>query len=200
MIGLVIYASSWLVFAVFHSMLARQVVQARLEAFLGSYYRLAYNLLAVLKISLVLAIGKIWLSNNRYPFFESKIALVTSFGTYVLGFIVLLVALAVYDLGRFSGITQIITGERISSLSNEPLQRRYLNRWVRHPLYTGAFLILWGGANSSLGLWTAVFGTIYLIIGTSFEERKLMRIYGDEYSVYQQEVPKYFPSFIRIIQ
>lgn len=176
-------------------MLARQIVQARLEAFLGSCYRLAYNLLAAIKISLVFYVGMVWLSDNQFPFFESKAITIIASGIRVLGFVVLLVALAVYDLGRFSGVTQVIKGERVSSLSNEPLQRRYLNQWVRHPLYTGAFLILWGGASSSLGLWTAVFGTLYLVVGTSFEERKLKRIYGNEYLVYQQEVPMYFPSF-----
>ena len=104
-----------------------------------------------------------------------------------------MLALSMYDIGRFSGITQAITGEKLSSTSNEPLQRRFLNRWVRHPLYTAAFLLLWGGAVSTLGLWTAVWGTLYLIIGTFFEEQKLVRIYGDDYRLYQREVPKYFP-------
>ena len=105
-------------------------------------------------------------------------------------------ALSMYDLGRFSGITQLITGEKTSSASNEPLQRQFLNRWVRHPLYTAAFFLLWGGATSTLGLWTAIWGTIYLIIGTLFEERKLVRIYGNDYRIYQREVPRYFPALI----
>lgn len=193
--GPFIYAVSWLIFAFLHSILARQFVQIRLESFLGSYYRLTYNLVAAIKLSIVFYIGKIYLSHTRFTLIEDNIAVIAVAGLQLLGFIVLIVALMVYDIGRFSGITQIMTAEKVSSLSNEPLQRRGLNRWVRHPLYTGAFLILWGGAISSFGLWTAVFGTLYLIIGTSFEEHKLVQIYGDEYLRYQQEVPKYFPSF-----
>lgn len=111
----------------------------------------------------------------------------------MLGYIVLLAALLKYDVGRFAGITQMFTGERVSASTSEPLQRQGLNRWVRHPLYTGAFLILWGGVVSLFDLWTAIWGTVYLLIGTMFEERKLLRIYGDEYQQYQKEVPRYFP-------
>ena len=106
---------------------------------------------------------------------------------------VLLAALAKYDLGRFSGITQLFTGERVSAVSNEPLQISGLNKRVRHPLYTGAFLLLWGGAINSFELWTAIWGSVYLVIGTVFEERKLVSIYGDDYRRYQQQVPRYFP-------
>lgn len=102
-------------------------------------------------------------------------------------------ALIKYDIGRFAGVTQLFTGEQLSSESNEPLQIGGLNRWVRHPLYTGAFLMLWGGAINSFELWTAIWGSVYLVIGTLFEERKLVRIYGHEYRQYQQQVPRYFP-------
>lgn len=192
--GLFIYALAWLVFALLHSILARQALQAKLESFLGSYYRLTYNIVAAVKITTVLYIGTVFLNTNRFPLLESKAAIIAASGLHLLGYIVLALALIVYDLGRFSGVTQILTGERVSSSTNEPLQRRFLNKWVRHPLYTGAFLILWGGATSSLGLWTAVLGTLYLLIGTSFEERKLRNIYGEEYRLYQKEVPRYFPS------
>lgn len=183
-----------MIFAVIHSMLARHLVQSALEKLFGRCYRLMYNLLAVIKLSIVLYIGSICLSSARFSFLDSSALLVVVFAIQLIGFVVLLLALLAYDLGRFSGITQVLTGELITHNSGEPLQRQFLNQWVRHPLYTGALLILWGGADSSLGFWTAVFGSVYLIIGTLFEERKLIKIYGDEYQTYQKEVPKYFPS------
>lgn len=192
--SLLIYALCWLAFAVVHSVLARQFIQLRLEVFFGSYYRLTYNLLAAIKIIAVLYIGETLLSNTRFPLFDNTAAVVTTLSVQLIGIIVLAVALAAYDIGRFSGITQVVNKERVSTSFNEPLQRRLLNKWVRHPLYTGALLVLWGGAVSSFGLCTALLGTLYLRIGTSFEERKLRNIYGEEYQRYQQEVPKYFPA------
>ena len=192
--GPIIYATSWLIFAALHSMLARQSVQLQIERLLGNYYRLIYNLAAVLKILIVLHIGRIWLDDTRFIFLDNNAAYFTSLAIKFLGAAVLASAIVTYDIGRFFGITQVLTGERVSSSFNEPLQRRFLNRWVRHPLYTGAFLILWGGAVSTFDIWTAIWGTLYLLIGTSFEEQKLISIYGDQYRTYQQEVPRYFPS------
>ena len=191
----VIYIISWLIFGWLHSVLARQSIQRQLEKFLGSYYRLTYNLVAVVKISTVLYVGKIWLDDTQFNFLDNNAVYFIFLAVKLLGATVLVMAIMTYDIGRFSGVTQVITGERISSSSNEPLQRRFLNRWVRHPLYTGAFLVLWGGAMSTFDTWTAILGTLYLLIGTHFEERKLVNIYGDQYRTYQQEVPRYFPSF-----
>jgi protein-S-isoprenylcysteine O-methyltransferase Ste14 len=54
-------------------------------------------------------------------------------------------------------------------------------------------MFLWGGATSSFGFWTALFASAYFIIGTKFEERKLVRLYGDAYRQYQESVSMYFP-------
>ena len=191
--GTFFYALAWLLFAALHSLLARPVIQKKAEVYLGRSYRLAYNLFALLTIVLVLLAGKHWLNGTRFSVFDNKIVFMSALCIQMLGYIVLLAALLKYDVGRFAGITQMFTGERVSASISEPLQRQGLNRWVRHPLYTGAFLILWGGVVSLFDLWTAIWGTVYLLIGTMFEERKLLRIYGDEYQQYQKEVPRYFP-------
>jgi len=194
-LGILLYASAWFLFALTHSLLARPAIQKKLEGFLGRWYRFLYNTLAALTILAVLYAGRIWLNSGTFAVFESELISVLANGIRLVGLIVLVVAFASYDIGRFVGITQVMTGERISSSSNEPLQRNGLNRWVRHPLYTGAFLMLWGGAVSLFDIWTAVWGTTYLVIGTKFEERKLVKIYRDEYLNYQKEVPRYFPRF-----
>ena len=193
MINLTLYAFAWFLFGAAHSLLARHTVQQRLEPYFGRAYRLLYNLFAGVKILAVLLFGKYLLSESRFDFLNHQFIDFASFGIQALGGIVLVVAFASYDIGRFIGITQLFTGERVSVVSSEALQRNGLNRWVRHPLYTGAFLMLWGGAINSFELWTAIWGTVYLVIGTMFEERKLIRIYGDDYRHYQQQVPRYFP-------
>ena len=191
--GILLYALLWLLFAVKHSLLARVAVQAKLERYLGHWYRFVYNLVAAITILLVYIAGRYLLANNGFSILDNSIGAVLSITLQIAGLITLLVALTQYDIGRFSGITQLRTKERLSEASHEPLQQRGLNRWVRHPLYTGAFLVLWGGAGSSLGLWTAIWGSLYLVIGTHFEERKLIALYKDNYRQYQQQVPRYFP-------
>ena len=193
--GILLYASAWFLFALTHSALARPAIQEYLEVFLGRWYRFLYNALATTTILMVLFAGRVLLSSDVLTGFQNDLFAVLMNGIRFIGLVVLVVALTSYDIGRFVGITQVITGERLSSPNIEPLQRSGLNRWVRHPLYTGAFLTLWGGAISLFDVWTAIFGTVYLVIGTRFEERKLVKIYQTEYLNYQKEVPRYFPRF-----
>jgi len=192
--GLFKYALAWLLFAMVHSLLARPLIQQRIENYLGCSYRLIYNLLALVSISAVFVAGRHWISGSTISIFHNSVVLVISQLIQLSGVVVFLIALAYYDIGRFAGITQLFTGEKISASANEPLQRRGLNLYVRHPLYTGAFMLLWGGAVSPLDIWTAIWGTVYFLIGTFFEERKLINIYGDDYRRYMAEVPRYFPG------
>jgi len=191
--GVVAYAAAWMFFAVVHSMLARPAVQQPVEAALRGWYRMIYNLISFAGLATVFVVGKEFLSGNSFSVFTNPTLTLASTAVRVGGIALMVVAFSTYDVGRFVGITQIISGERLGSAETEPFQRLGLNHWVRHPLYTGAFLVLWAGAASSFGLWTAVWGSLYIVIGSVFEERKLVRIYGADYTNYQKEVPRFFP-------
>ena len=108
--GMFFYALAWFLFAALHSLLARPIVQKKVEAYLGRSYRLAYNFVALFSITLVLFAGRHWLNGTRFSVFDSKIVFMSAFGLQILGYLVLLVALLKYDVGRFAGITQIFTG------------------------------------------------------------------------------------------
>jgi len=64
---------------------------------------------------------------------------------------------------------------------------------VQHPLYSGWFLVLWGQAQTEFTPATAVWGSFYLLIGTAFEERRLIARYGQIYEIYRKRVPAYLP-------
>lgn len=78
------------------------------------------------------------------------------------------------------------------------LQQSGLHKYVRHPLYFGTLLFVWGLfllfpllsnliAASSL--------TVYVFIGIQLEEQKLFLEYGEEYEQYSKRVPKLIPKF-----
>ncbi len=108
----------------------------------------------------------------------------------VLGLIILVAALRHYDLGQFAGTAQI-RGPKEDLI--EPLHLTGLHTYVRHPIYAGATLILWGNAQDDFGLATALFGSVYLVIGTWLEERQLVETYGDAYRDYRRKVPAVVP-------
>ena len=67
-------------------------------------------------------------------------------------------------------------------------------RLVRHPLYLGFILALWGGPAMSIG--HALFAgslTLYILVAIRFEERDLMRQLGEPYVAYRQRVPMLVP-------
>ncbi len=69
-------------------------------------------------------------------------------------------------------------------------------RYVRHPIYTGLLLALFGTALET-GAWRGIIG--FVLIAAAFiykyktEERFLTRKFGDDYSRYKTEVPGLVP-------
>lgn len=73
-----------------------------------------------------------------------------------------------------------------------------LYRWMRHPLYTSAFLLMWAAPTLSWNTLAFNLGvTAYLVIGSIFEEQKLRDEFGSAYDEYRQRTPAFFPRIIR---
>lgn len=177
-----VYALAWASFGFGHSMLAGHARQ----------WRLAYNLVAVVHIALVVAGGRYLLAG--VPFAVPGWAGTIMTMVQVLGWGLLAWALKGYDLGLLAGTRQLREGLKgPAAPTDEPLAASGLNAWVRHPLYAGALLILWGGADGAYGLATAGWGSLYLFIGTFFEERRLLALYGAAYADYRRRVPAFIP-------
>ena len=122
--GILLYAGAWFLFAVTHSLLARVSIQQKIENYLGCLYRLVYNLLALFSIGIVLLCGRTWLVDSRYHFFENTLVSIFCFAVQLIGFAVLIIAFARYDIGRFVGITQLVTREKVSSVSNDTFAKK----------------------------------------------------------------------------
>ena len=187
-----IYGLAWLCFGGGHSGFAGGAAKRRLDSLFGVYYRLAYNLWAGLHIAAVWALGGALIGDQPYDLAPGVAGAMTGIG--VLGVVVLVLALREYDLGRFSGMAQIRAQKKEITLSeDEPLITGGLHLFVRHPLYLGVYLILWGRATGDFGLATAVWGSVYLVIGAAFEDRKLLALYGDEFRDYKDRIPAVIP-------
>jgi protein-S-isoprenylcysteine O-methyltransferase Ste14 len=172
---------------VLHSILAAGSVKARLP--FGRAYRLAYNGFAIITFGGVWWTGRALLGDAP-PLAVPQYCALAGNVVMVAGAVIILVALFGYDGGRFLGTTQVKSAE---APEDEPLRTDGLHRYVRHPLYSGLFLILWGHAQTELAIATAVWASLYLLIGTWFEERRLIDRYGDAYRNYRARVPAYVP-------
>ena len=69
-----------------------------------------------------------------------------------------------------------------------------LYKYVRHPLYFGTLLLFWiSPAMTHDHLFFAEVMTAYILVGAWFEERDLVRQYGDQYIEYQSRTPMLLP-------
>lgn len=189
----VLYALAWLSFGAGHSLLAANAAKARLKPLFGAGYRLAYNLFAVLHLAVVIAVGR-WAFAGVEPFAFPGWATAPMIAAQVAGALVLAIALRAYDLGRFAGVTQIRNARAgKSEPEDEPLRTEGPHRFVRHPLYAGLLLILWGRIADPFDLATALWASVYIAVGIALEEQKLVALYGAAYAEYRRRVPALIP-------
>ena len=187
------YGLAWVSFGLGHSILASATVKSKLEPKLGPYYRITYNVIASIHIFVVWLLG-IWVFKGADTF-EIQNSILTSLSALsVLGIIIMVLALREYDLGLLTGTAQIKNHKLGNTdLDIEPLNTIGLHSYVRHPIYLGAYLLLLGNAQNEHGMATAIWGSIYLLVGTHYEERYLTNLYGSAYREYQDKVPSIIP-------
>jgi protein-S-isoprenylcysteine O-methyltransferase Ste14 len=186
--GHILYALAWAGFGFVHSLLAGAGAKRLLAPLLGRAYRLLYNLVALVAFGLVWTVG--FTHIDPAPFaWPSWVGWVRA-GFLVAGLAVMAWAMRGYDGSRLLGTSQIL---QPGLPEDEPLRTDGPHRYVRHPLYTGGLLILISLAGDPLGLATALWGGLYLIVGARFEERRLLARYGAPYADYSSRVPAFLP-------
>jgi protein-S-isoprenylcysteine O-methyltransferase Ste14 len=69
-----------------------------------------------------------------------------------------------------------------------------LYAWVRHPMLVGGLLFLLTSGPSMNNLAFVGMYCIYMLIGAYYEERRLLRIFGDQYRDYRRQVGAFYPN------
>jgi protein-S-isoprenylcysteine O-methyltransferase Ste14 len=99
-----------------------------------------------------------------------------------------------YDLPTFLGLRQIRRVSAPKSLAGgEGLDTSGILGRIRHPWYTGAMLVIWARPLDAAALVVNVILTVYLVVGTYLEERKLVAEFGEVYREYQRRVGMFLP-------
>ncbi len=191
-----LYALALVTYFAVHSLLAAESVKAFLMrcCLPRRWYRVIYNLVALAGLAGLVflyaslhpePIGPAWLHAWPIGLVGGLLALA--------GVAVVMLAFRHYDLAEFSGLQQWRQGE---AGTPPPLVTTGLNARVRHPLYFGTLLMLWGWfatCPTDAVLLSALIGSAYLWVGARLEEAKLVRLYGETYHQYQRQVPMLLP-------
>jgi len=92
------------------------------------------------------------------------------------------------------GLTQVFARMMGRELPKPRFHTPMLYKHVRHPLYLGFLLAFWSTPTMTVGhLVFAVACTGYILIAIQFEERDLVRTFGDEYRRYKAQVGMLVP-------
>ena len=99
-----------------------------------------------------------------------------------------------YDSLSFFGVRQILNFGRakITDTSDE-IKRSGLLGIIRHPMYFALIIYIWCQTLRISDIVVNTVLTVYIIIGTWLEEKKLILEFGERYIKYQKEVPMLIP-------
>jgi protein-S-isoprenylcysteine O-methyltransferase Ste14 len=93
------------------------------------------------------------------------------------------------DVLDLAGVRPLLDARRGRLPEHVPLETRGVYRLVRHPLYLGWALVVFGAPHMTLTrLSFAVISTAYLALAIPLEERSLSRVFGAEYEAYKRQV------------
>jgi protein-S-isoprenylcysteine O-methyltransferase Ste14 len=176
-----------------HSLLASQAAKELARRWFGDTaergYRLGYNLFSILTflpvLMLVMVLPDRMLYSIPFPW------LVLTLAIQAAALLALLVGVRQTGLSRFLGFDQLF--ERRAE-SQDPMIVGGLYRWVRHPLYTSGLVFIWFLPVMTLNILALNIGSsAYLVIGALFEERRLVREFGEAYIIYRRQTPMLIP-------
>lgn len=186
---IVIFTLYFIIHSLAASLLVKHWVADHWPLFMP-YYRLAFNSLAILMalpllVLLILYPGEpLWRWQGLSFYIVNGLALFALMGFFV--------SLKHYDLSEFWGTKQWREGIKTVH-DQEGLHISSFHRYVRHPWYFFLLVLIWTRDVSTTQFTAYVMLTLYLIIGSWFEERKLIAYHGKVYQEYQQKVAGLIP-------
>ncbi len=190
-LSLIIASILW---GVLHSILASHGFKALVRRLLGDtaferIYRLFYNLFASVSFIPVLAMLVAFPDLALYSIPSPWV-----YATLVIqGLAALALVAGVMQTGpwEFIGLAQLSGPlKKESALVTNGLYAR-----VRHPLYTAGLVFIWLTPEMTVNrlvLWSIF--SLYIVIGAYFEERKLLKDFGEVYAAYKARTPMLIPT------
>jgi protein-S-isoprenylcysteine O-methyltransferase Ste14 len=182
----------WLLFSLSHSIFASGKWKRKTQTVMKNnyrYYRLFYSVFACLSLvgiiiyHLTIPTVLLW--------FPSFIEVILSVAGITAGALLMLFFTKKFFF-ELSGVNVFLKTKR-----SEGLLKTSLYNYVRHPLYTATLLFIWSifFLHPSLSNLVSSFCiTMYTLIGIYFEEKKLIKDFGESYIQYQVSTPMLIPK------
>src|SRR5262245_6276946 len=172
-------AMLFLLFALHHSALARSHLKARMAQLVPE--RLVRSVYVWTASLLLLLVVVSWQRVGGVAFHITGRLAILNATVQLAGLFLIALAVRIIDPLELAGIRRPAGGQT--------LQITGPYRFVRHPLYLGWVLMVFGAAHMTGDRLTfAVISCAYLVIAVSWEERSLEREFGQAYARYNEQV------------
>lgn len=115
-------------------------------------------------------------------------------GAQALGWAIVLAGTYMISHAHLFGLKQVHEHLQGEEPSPPEFKTPGFYRHVRHPLMTGFVIAFWATPDMTVGhLVFALCTTGYILVALRFEERDLVRHFGDKYRAYRERVPMLLP-------
>ena len=188
----------WTGWGLLHSVLAARRVKAAFKALLGpryAFYPTGYSLISLWTFYVVLmkepALPQlIWAEQGFFAYAMYAVQLAG------LGLLVW-AGVSMHGL-RMLGVTQLVSALRGGLAEDMDMHKDFTSTGayglVRHPMHVGGMVFLLVQPRLTLGSLTfALFGCLYMIIGSLLEERRMAQELGPVWADYARQVPMFIP-------
>lgn len=129
---------------------------------------------------------------------EHPIAVVLSYAMAGGGWAYLFLATFAIDHFELFGLRQVWSFFMGRAVVPVEFRERWMYRFDRHPIMTGALIGMWATPSMTLGhLVFAIAFSIYIVVGVYFEERSMRAQWGGSYDDYRSRVGTIVPNMAR---
>ncbi len=191
--GLLIDVTLLTIFALQHSIMARQQFKAWWTQFIPQpMERSTYVLLSSLALILLFwqwqPIGIIIWDIN------SLVGQIILYSLFALGWFIVIISTFLINHFDLFGLRQVYLYLQCKEYTHLEFKTPVLYQYVRHPLYVGWLLVFWMTPMMTVAHFIfALMTTIYILIAIQLEEKDLADIHGEKYNNYRREVPMLIP-------
>ncbi len=172
------------------------------ELFMRVWYRFLYNTVSI--ITTATAIYLISKVPDQVVWIAPLWLRWTMHGIQIAGLVFGALSFEHMDIREFMGFRQVwrylirreVAGN-IEGLTGKELVTTGVYGIVRHPMYlAGIVIVTFSPILTTSGLTFTLLADSYFLFGVFIEERRFLKIFGDEYREYMERVPRLIPRFL----
>lgn len=186
-------------FALQHSVMARRSFKQKLERLLPPAAERSTFMLGT-AVVVFLMIGLWQPMSSPIWSLDEGLAYYSLLGIGLAGWALVFYSTFLINHFDLFGLRQVWLYFRDTPYTHLPFQLSSLYRYIRHPIMTGVFIGIWFTPVMSVGHLIFALGmSAYIVIGVAYQERDLIRAFGERYLAYRAGTGRFLPATKRAI-